>query len=137
MYLLDTNICIYIMKGQFPCLNEHLFSLDPADVAISSITVFELEYGAFKSNWGEKTRTNLKLFLAPFQILPFDGNDAVTAGYIRSFLILIWLCIHSVSGFQQSVHLPAPVPWICEGAVQATWESCRPDDRFELASSLL
>ena len=87
MYLLDTNICIYAMKGQFPCLNDHLFSLDPADVAISSITVFELEYGAFKSNWGEKTRTNLKLFLAPFVILPFDGNDAVTAGYIRSFLV--------------------------------------------------
>ena len=27
MYLLDTNICIYIMKGHFPCLNEHIFSL--------------------------------------------------------------------------------------------------------------
>ena len=87
MYLLDTNICIYAMKGQFPQLNERLFSYSPSEIAISSITVFELEYGAFKSNWGEKTRNNLHLILAPFSILPFDANDAIKAGFIRSYLV--------------------------------------------------
>ncbi len=69
MYLLDTNTCIYIMKNSYPALTAKLFSLNPADVAVSSITVFELEYGAAKSRWGEKTRQKLAMFLAPFSIL--------------------------------------------------------------------
>ena len=56
MYLLDTNICIYLMKNSYPLLTEKVLSCDPSGLAISSITVFELEYGAEKSNWGEKNR---------------------------------------------------------------------------------
>jgi tRNA(fMet)-specific endonuclease VapC len=86
MYLLDTNIAIYFMKNRYPRLSEKLFSCNPAELMISSITVFELEYGAEKSNWGEKTRTKLARFLAPFTILPFDSGDAVMAGKIRGYL---------------------------------------------------
>lgn len=86
MYLLDTNICIYFMKNMYPTLNARVFSHDPADLCISSVTVFELEYGAAKSNWGERSRNNLALFLAPFTILPFDAADAATAGRLRHFL---------------------------------------------------
>ncbi len=53
---------------------------------ISSITVFELEYGAEKSSWGEKTRLKLAMFLSPFNILPFTVDDAAAAGKIRSYL---------------------------------------------------
>ena len=86
MYLLDTNTCIYFMKGAYPCLTEKLFSLDPSCLLISSVTVFELEYGAEKSKWGEKTRQQLALFLSPFTILTFDASDALTAGRIRGIL---------------------------------------------------
>ena len=86
MYLLDTNICVYLMKNSYPALTAKLLSLNPADVAISSVTVFELEYGAAKSKWGEKTRQNLAMFLAPFSILPFDAKDAAAAGTIRAYL---------------------------------------------------
>ncbi len=86
MYLLDTNICIYLMKNAYPALTAKLLSLKPADVAISSITVFELEYGAAKSKWGEKTRQNLAMFLAPFNILAFDAKDASVAGNILAYL---------------------------------------------------
>lgn len=86
MYLLDTNTCIYFMKGTYPCLTEKLFSLDPSCLLISSVTVFELEYGAEKSRWGEKTREQLALFLSPFTILPFDTSDAIVAGRIRGIL---------------------------------------------------
>ena len=48
--------------------------------------MFELEYGAEKSKWGEKTRQQLALFLSPFTILPFDGSDALMAGRIRGIL---------------------------------------------------
>ena len=86
MFLLDTNICIYLMKNTYPKLTERLFSYSPSQMAVSSITVFELEYGAAKSKWSEKTRLNLELFLAPFTIIPFDGKDAVIAGQVRRYL---------------------------------------------------
>lgn len=87
MYLLDTNICIYIMKNLYPELTERMFSYDPSELCISSITVFELEYGAAKSHWGQRSRNNLALFLAPFTILPFDAADAAVAGQIRHYLM--------------------------------------------------
>ena len=67
-------------------LTQKMLSLHPSDLAISSITVFELEYGASKSNWGEKTRQKLAMFLAPFTILPFTSSDAFHAGIIRAHL---------------------------------------------------
>lgn len=87
MYLLDTNICIYAMKNIYPNLTNRLFSHDPSELFISSITVFELEYGAAKSRWGERTRQKLAMFLAPFHILPFDSDDAVIAGRLRAYLM--------------------------------------------------
>ena len=86
MYLLDTNICIYVLKNSYPALTEKVFSFNPSQIAMSSVTVFELEYGAAKSNWGERTRRRLGQFIAPFTILSFDSDDAVTAGRIRGFL---------------------------------------------------
>ena len=86
MFLLDTNICIFLMKNKYPELVKKLLSSDPSEIAVSSITVYELEYGAAKSQWPEKNRNNVKLFLAPFTIIPFDSNDAITAGEIRHTL---------------------------------------------------
>ena len=86
MYLLDTNICIYSMKGAVPLLNERILSHDPWEICISAITVYELHYGAAKSNWGERTRQALSLFLVPFTILPFTPDDAIIAGKLRAHL---------------------------------------------------
>jgi len=86
MYLLDTNTCIYFLKNSFPTLTQKLLDTDPSELFISSITVFELAYGAEKSKWGEKTRQKLAMFLAPFTILPFDSEDAMVAGRIRGAL---------------------------------------------------
>ena len=86
MYLLDTNICIYFMKNQYPDLTRRLLSHDPSELMLSSVTVFELEYGTAKSHWGEQTHQKMRLFLAPFTILPFDADDAFSAGRIRGML---------------------------------------------------
>ena len=86
MYLLDTNTCIYFLKNSFPVLTQKLLNTDSCELAISSITVFELTYGAEKSKWGERTRQKLAMFLAPFTILAFDSEDAMTAGRIRGLL---------------------------------------------------
>lgn len=86
MFLLDTNICVFLMKNKYSAATRKLLSSDPSEIAVSSVTLFELEYGAAKSQWPEKNRNNVKLFLAPFTIVPFDGNDAVAAGEIRCLL---------------------------------------------------
>ena len=84
--LLDTNVCICFMKNTHPQLTEKLLSFDPDELLLSAITVFELEYGAEKSRWGEKNRKKLALFLAPFNILPLTVEDAIAAGRIRGYL---------------------------------------------------
>ena len=86
MYLLDTNICIYLIKNTFPQLTERVLKTDPEEMAISAVTLYELEYGAAKSNWGERTRENLHIFLEPFTLIPFDAGDAITAGRLRALL---------------------------------------------------
>ena len=86
MLLLDTNICVFLMKNKYPGLVEKLLNSDPSGIAVSSITVYELEYGAARSKWPEKNRNHVKLFLAPFTIIPFDSNDAIIAGEVRHLL---------------------------------------------------
>lgn len=86
MYLLDTNICIYALKDKYPALREKLLSVHPDEIAISSVSVFELEYGAAKSRWGDKTREVLRQFLSSYEILPFSAEDAEVCGQLRAAL---------------------------------------------------
>ena len=85
-YLLDTNICIYIIKKRPPEVLERLVSLDPEEVGVSSITVAELEYGVAKSSRPRQNREALLNFLAPLQILAFDDQAAQHYGKIRAYL---------------------------------------------------
>lgn len=86
MYLLDTNICIYAIKGTYACLGEKLLSIHPEHIFVSSVTVGELEYGAAKSHWGERSRNIMRAFLANYTILPFDERDAIVLGRFRAEL---------------------------------------------------
>ena len=86
MYLLDTNICIFAMKNTYPVLSQKLFRISPSEIFVSSVTVGELEYGCFKSKWGERTKNIMNLFLAAYTILPFDRDDAAVFGRIRAEL---------------------------------------------------
>ena len=86
MYLLDSNICIFAMKNTYPALSQKLFRIPPSEIFVSSVTVGELEYGCFKSKWGERTKNIMNLFLAAYTILPFDRDDAAVFGRIRADL---------------------------------------------------
>jgi tRNA(fMet)-specific endonuclease VapC len=86
MYLLDTNICIYALNGKHPALTKKLLSVSPDDICISSITVGELEYGAAKSKWSDKTRQMIYAFLSNFTVLSFDETDALLFGRLRAKL---------------------------------------------------
>jgi tRNA(fMet)-specific endonuclease VapC len=86
MYLLDTNICIYIINKQLVEIIDRLKKYQPSEIKISSITVAEMEYGASKSRHREKNREALKNFLSPFEIINFDSVDAEIYGIIRAEL---------------------------------------------------
>ena len=88
MFLLDTNICIYAINGRHPKLTDRLLAVSPSDIVISSVTVGELEYGAAKSRWGDRTRQTLYAFLSSFEILPFEESDAIAFGKLRAALVL-------------------------------------------------
>ena len=86
MYLLDTNICIYIIKKKPANVLKILKTKIKKDIFISAITVAELEYGVAKSSYPEKNKISLIEFLSIFTILNFDDNDAVEFGMIKSNL---------------------------------------------------
>ena len=86
MYLLDTNICIYAINGRHPKLTERLLKVSPDDIVISSITVGEMEYGAEKSRWGDRTRSIMHAFLSNYAVLSFTENDAILFGQVRAKL---------------------------------------------------
>ena len=85
-YLLDTNICIYVIKQKPVQVIERLQTIEPGEIGISAITVAELEYGAAKSAFPDKNRLALVKFLAPFEILPFTDTAAMVYGRIRADL---------------------------------------------------
>ena len=84
-YMLDTNTCIYAMKKQGKVLSR-LMRHDPEDICISSITYAELCYGVDKSNYPDKNRLALMMFLSEISIKPFDTSAAEEYGTIRSAL---------------------------------------------------
>ncbi len=85
-YLLDTNICIYIIKKKPLSVFEKIQLLQINDIGISAITLAELEYGVSKSSSPESNELALLKFIAPLEILPFTEKAAKTYGQLRAFL---------------------------------------------------
>ena len=86
MYLLDTNICIYLIKKHPSKVVDRLMSCSPDDVALSAVTVSELAYGVSKSKAPRKNGEALQLFLASFRVLPYSVEAALACGDIRAEL---------------------------------------------------
>ena len=85
-YLLDTNICIYIIKRKPSEVFEKFKILTLGDVGISSITLAELQYGIAKSSNSEKNREALEKFLTPIEIMDYDYEASIEYGKIRTEL---------------------------------------------------
>ncbi|WP_226992341.1 type II toxin-antitoxin system tRNA(fMet)-specific endonuclease VapC [Desulfatibacillum aliphaticivorans] len=84
--MLDTNICIYLIKRKPAAVVDRLRALSMSDVGISSITLAELEYGVAKSVRPEQNRDALTGFLAPLEIEGFGGQAAACYGALRAGL---------------------------------------------------
>jgi tRNA(fMet)-specific endonuclease VapC len=85
-YMLDTNICIALIKRKPPKILRRFHSLAVGDIGISTISLGELRYGAAKSQSAEKNLQALEEFLLPLEIADFDENAASAYGPIRADL---------------------------------------------------
>jgi tRNA(fMet)-specific endonuclease VapC len=85
-HLLDTNICVAVIRLRSAKALTRLQMMTPGSVGLSIITVSELEFGAAKSQNPQRNRLALQQFLLPFEILPFDSFASVHYGDIRARL---------------------------------------------------
>lgn len=85
-YMLDTNICIYIIKKKPLQTLKNFVAHSREELCISSITLAELEFGACKSSNPTKNKLALIIFLSGIKILPFDEKAATEYGDIRAQL---------------------------------------------------
>lgn len=68
-FLLDTNICIYLLKGLFN-IHRIIEQVGPENCMVSEITIAELKYGAENSEYRERNRKVVNQFSLRFGILP-------------------------------------------------------------------
>ena len=85
-YLLDTNICIHLIKKKSALLLARLQKAELAAVGLSSIVLSELEYGVEKSQRVAQNRMALAQFVAPLEIVEYDSEAAQCYGRLRSAL---------------------------------------------------
>ena len=105
-YLLDTNICVLLIRQKSPQVLAKLTSHSIMDIGVSAMTVAELQYGVQKSNQSIQNQRALDQFLLPLTILPFDSDDALIYGQIRAGLEAQGLPIGAIDTFiaAQAVH---------------------------------
>jgi len=85
-YLLDTCVISDFIKGE-PKTLTRLKNVSPTDIAVSSITVMEIEYGlALNPKLAKKIKTIVMDFLSAVTVLNFNSDDARAAAIIRAIL---------------------------------------------------
>lgn len=85
-YVLDTNICIYLINRRPAQVIKRLLQHDVSEVGISSITLSELEYGVARSAHRDRNKIALQSFVAPLTVLSYDDAAAEVYGQLRASL---------------------------------------------------
>ncbi len=85
-FLLDTDICSYIIKGSHPMLDRHLRDLNPGQVAISAVTRAELRFGVALRPEASQLARLVESFLQFVVTLPWDAVAADRYGFLRATL---------------------------------------------------
>jgi len=91
-YFLDTNAVIALLKNQPPGVRSRLRRVVSrgAAVAVSSIVLYELWYGVARSERRRENAERLRVFLSGnIDVIPFDEEDAATAGDLRAALEMV------------------------------------------------
>ena len=85
-YMLDTNICIFLIRKKSDRVLQKLMEHDPEEICISSVTYAELVHGVEKSKAIEKNRALLTQLLSNIEVLDFGTKAADEYGNIRADL---------------------------------------------------
>ncbi|MBE7411703.1 MAG: type II toxin-antitoxin system VapC family toxin [Leptospiraceae bacterium] len=88
IYFLDTNICVYFLKGLYQPIVDNIQNTNPNNIKIPSIVKAELLYGAEKSQNKTRNLANINRFLEPFEVISFDDTCSIAYSKIRSLLEL-------------------------------------------------
>jgi tRNA(fMet)-specific endonuclease VapC len=84
-YMLDTNICIHVLKNRPEKLRER-FNRLAEQLCISTITLAELSYGVEKSSRRDDNHQAVDQFAARLDVLPFSAVAAIHYGQVRAAL---------------------------------------------------
>jgi tRNA(fMet)-specific endonuclease VapC len=85
MYLLGTNICVYVIRKRPESVYRRLSNIGERGVAISVITAFELEVGALRSQ-GKHYSEAVRLLIAELPVLPLEDSARAAYGQLRTAL---------------------------------------------------
>ncbi len=85
IYMLDTNICIYVINSRPEKVLARFRQERLGDIVISSVTAAELAFGVAKSG-SVRNRQALEMFLSALEILPFDESAIWHYGDLRTDL---------------------------------------------------
>jgi len=85
-YLLDTNTCIFIINRKPEGVRQIMQSIPIGAIAVSAVTISELEYGVAKSAASKKNQAALSKFLMPLEAIAYDESAARFYGATRAHL---------------------------------------------------
>lgn len=85
-WMLDTNVCIAIIRQRTDAAIRRLRGKSIGQVGISSITLAELEFGAANSTQAATAKSALAEFLLALEVAPFDEAAAAVYGEVRARL---------------------------------------------------
>jgi len=85
-FILDTDLCIALIKWKPAKVLRRIMSLVPGEAGISAVTLAELRFGVAKSAQGERNCQALDEFLLPLEIADFDAGAAGSYGKVRAAL---------------------------------------------------
>lgn len=86
MFVLDSDICIWLLRGQAPAAAARLRDLPMDAVATTTITAGEIRYGALRSQRPKENLARVETLLAPLALLPFDNRAACHFADIKAHL---------------------------------------------------
>ena len=86
MKLLDTDICIHLLNAREPALLERFRAHSPPELALCSVVLAELLWGARNSGRVEENLERVRVFAAPLKSLVFDDDCAEHYAVIRADL---------------------------------------------------
>lgn len=85
-FVLDTDVCSYLLKRSHPELIERVAKVEAGELAISAVTSFELQFGVRRLPEPGRWEHVIETFLRNFQVIAFDERAAATAADVRAEL---------------------------------------------------